>query len=222
MSATTIAQIAASVSNILVVVIIAIGYYKMVRVSERSLDEMYHERVVGGRPLVIAEANYRRFPEIDFVVRNVGGGPAKEICFDFSAPIKSSTGFVLSDLYYLSQGMEFLGPESEMRCLWDDLNSLTDVLRDQGLHHGIRVEVSYKDLRGESFRDVYEVNPLLYEGIRNADRKDMEDLVEAVEKLSSDRAASEAERAQSSQEYEAEQQEEDGQRPDSYRKEKRQ
>ena len=35
-------------------------------------------------------------------------GPAKEITFDFSAPVEDSSGFVLSDLRFFKEGLPFL------------------------------------------------------------------------------------------------------------------
>ncbi|MBA2442193.1 MAG: hypothetical protein H0V53_07290 [Rubrobacter sp.] len=202
MDAATIAQIASSATNVLLVLVFGVGYYYIYRVSQKSLEEMRQDRVSGGRPQVIIEADYRRLPEIDLVVRNVGGGPAKDIEFDFSSTIKSSTGFVLSDLFYLKNGMDFLGPGGEIRCLWDDLESLEGVMKEEGLLDGIRVTARYQDLSGSYFENSWKMNPLLYEGIRNADRKDMEDLVLAVEKLSPEEAEPDGQRSESSEEYE--------------------
>lgn len=207
MDAATIAQIASSATNVLLVLVFGVGYYFIYRVSQKSLEEMRQERIAGGRPQVILEADYQRLPEIDLVVRNVGGGPAKDIEFDFSSTIKSSTGFVLSDLFYLKNGMDFLGPGGEIRCLWDDLESLEGVMKDEGLLGGIRVTARYLDLSGSHFENSWTMNPLLYEGIRNADRKDMEDLVQAVEKLSSSEAEPDEQQIESSEEYEQAQEE---------------
>lgn len=206
MDAATIAQIAASVSNLLLVVIFGYGYYKLYHISQRSLDEMVQERVAGGRPQMVIEADYQRLPEIDLVVRNVGGGPAKNIKFDFSATIKSSTGFVLSDLFYLKNGMDFLGPGGEIRCLWDDLQSLEEVLKAEDLYRGIAVKIGYEDMTGGHFETDLTINPLLYEGIRNAERKNIENVAEAAEKIANHlldgQAPAEVEQSQSSEEWE--------------------
>ncbi len=45
---------------------------------------------------------------VDVVVRNVGGGEARDIEFEFSSPMMSSAGFVLSALNYFRAGMNFL------------------------------------------------------------------------------------------------------------------
>ncbi|HKH78297.1 MAG TPA: hypothetical protein VKA51_15170 [Rubrobacteraceae bacterium] len=55
-------------------------------------------------------------PSIDLVVRNVSGGSARDITFEFSAPVEVSKGFVVSDLPYSKRGVNFLGPGSHVAC----------------------------------------------------------------------------------------------------------
>jgi hypothetical protein len=103
--ATTV-QIVTAASNIIFAGVVGIGYYLLIRVSRETLDEMRETRVAGGRPQIIVEADYSRLPIVDVVVRNVGGGAARDIEFEFSSPMVSSTGFVLSDLNYFRGGDE--------------------------------------------------------------------------------------------------------------------
>ncbi len=208
MSVTTITQIASTVSNIAIGVIFAYLYWRLVKLQKYTIDETREQRISGGRPQVIVEADYRRSPEIDLVVRNVGGGPAKNISFEFSSNIKSSTGFVLTDLFYLRDGMDFLGPAGEIRCLWDDMASIEDVMREEGLNDGIRVYTHYEGMNGDTYHESYGINPLLYQGIRNATRRDMDDLVELLdERLPG--GASDGSSPDSAEEYEQQQEEQD-------------
>lgn len=201
MDVTTITQIASTVSNVAIGFIFAYLYWRLVQLQKYTIDETREQRISGGRPQIIVEADYRRLPEIDLVVRNVGGGPAKNISFDFSANIKSSTGFVLTDLFYLRDGMDFLAPSGEIRCLWDDMHSLEETLKEEGLQHGIRVGTYYEGMNGDTYHEGYGINPLLYQGIRNANRRDMDDLVELLdERLPG--GASEDQSPDSAEEYE--------------------
>lgn len=197
----TLAQAASAISSIPIYVIFAYLYWRLVTLQRYTIDETKEQRVSGGRPQVIVEADYQRFPEIDFVVRNVGGGPAKEITFDFSANLKSSTGFVLTDLFYLRDGMDFLGPGGEIRCLWDDMDSLEDQLLEDGLERGIRVEIRYEGMGGDAYHSDYVINPLLYKGIRNPSRTDMNDLVQLLQERMPG-GASDRTYPESSEEYE--------------------
>jgi hypothetical protein len=120
------------------------------------------------------------------VVRNFTEAPAKDITFDFSAPVESSDGYVLSDLPYFKDGLPFLAPQGQITCYWDSMPSLASLLKEKGLKDGIAVSTRYKDLAGESYQTQWRLNPLLYEGARIQDSKDMNDLVNAVEKISDD------------------------------------
>ena len=83
--------------------VFAIGYYMMIRGNREVLQEMREERLSGGRPQVVIEASLLNLPTVELVVRNESGGAAKDITFDFTAPIEDSSGFVLSDLRYLKE-----------------------------------------------------------------------------------------------------------------------
>ena len=122
-------------------------------------------------------------PSIDLVVRNASGGSARDITFEFSAPVEDSKGFVVSDLPYLKQGVNFLGPGSHVACFWNDLDPLVASLREKGLDEGISVTVKYRDLTGESYETLWTINPLLYEGNRHVPREGLGDVVSALEKL---------------------------------------
>lgn len=98
MNLATLAQAAAAISELILAIVIVISYYVFVRVYRATLEEMRAARAAGGRPQVIVEADYSRLHMVDVVVRNVGGGSAKDIEFDFSAPMESSRGFVLSEM----------------------------------------------------------------------------------------------------------------------------
>jgi hypothetical protein len=73
---------------------------------------------------------------------------------------------VLSELRYIREGIPFLGPGEEIRCVWDHIDRLIPYLREKGLHDGVDVRVAYKDLPGEAFATEWKINPLLYEGLR--------------------------------------------------------
>ena len=66
------------------------------------------------------------------------------------------------------------------------MSSLVPLLKEKGLENGISVTTSYKDLAGESYQTEWKLHPLLYEGARIQDSKGMNDLVNAVEKISED------------------------------------
>lgn len=74
MDLVTLAQVVTSVTNLLFVVVLAVGYYFTWRVSQQTLGEMREQRTAMGRPLVIVQEDYDDLPELDVAIRNVSGG----------------------------------------------------------------------------------------------------------------------------------------------------
>lgn len=176
---TPIAQVVSAVA-------IAVGYLLLVRNQREMIREQREEHTAGGRPQVVVTADHSHLPEVYVVVRNFTKAPAKDITFDFSAPVESSDGYVLSDLRYFKDGLPFLAPEGEITCYWDSMPFLVPLLKEKGLEDGIGVTTRYKDLAEESYKTDWRLHPLLFEGARIQDSKGMNDLVNAVEKLSAD------------------------------------
>lgn len=144
-----IAQIITAKTTVFYAAVFAIGYYLIIRGNRQTLREMRQERLSGGRPQVIVEMSLLNLPMMEFVVRHVSGGAAKYIAFETSDEIEDSSGFVLSDLRYLREGIPFLGPGEKIRCLWDHLDRLVPYFDEKGLNEGIAVRVSYKALTGK-------------------------------------------------------------------------
>ena len=197
MDVVTIAQIVTSVTNTLFVIVLAAGYYYTWRVSQNTLEEMRAQRTAMGRPLVIVQEDYDSLPELDLAIRNVSEGAARDIEFEFSAPIESSNGFLVSDLPYFKYGLDFLPPNGEITCYWDELDSLLPFLESKDLQNGIHVTTRYKDLSGASYQSQWRLNPFLYKDTRLVRRKGMGDLVNAVDRIaqSNDRSPSMKSRA---------------------------
>lgn len=179
----TLSAIASPLSNVLLGLVFAVGYYLIIRLYRETVGEMREERLSGGRPQVIVQADYSRLPEVELAVRNVAGGAAKDIKFEFSDRIESSDGYVVTDLPYFQYGLDFLEPGGEITCYWDSLEQIIPRLRERGLDDGILVTTSYKSLGGTPYTSTWRLNPLLFEGYRDSPHKGMEDLVEAVERL---------------------------------------
>lgn len=184
MSLEVISQISSPISNVLLGLVFAVGYYVMIKMYRETIDEMKEERLSGGRPQVIVQANYKRLPEVELVVRNVSSGAARDIQFDFSHDIASSDGYIVTDLPYFQYGLDFLEPNGEITCYWDSLEEIIPSFKKQGIDEGITVTTSYKSLSGTPYTSSWKVNPLLFEGYRESAHKGIEDLVEAAEKIS--------------------------------------
>ncbi len=180
---TSIAQIASPILQAVFIAVIGLGYYYQWKVSRKTLDEMREERVSGGRPQVIVDADYGSLPQVNLTVRNVSSGPAKDVTFEFSAPVESSGGFVVSDLPYFRDGLDFLAPDGRVTCYWDRLEDLLPFLKEKGLEGGISVTTRYRDLAGEYYETEWNLNPSIYKDHRYVQHRGMDDLVERVARL---------------------------------------
>jgi hypothetical protein len=191
MSLSVMAQLASAATNLLFVVIIAIGYFMMIRlyrqmvaVYDRMLGLMESESTSLGRPLVVVYEDPQKLPNLNLVVQNVGAGPARDISFEFSAPIESSDGFVLTDLAVFKEGMTSLAPGAKLTCCWDELANLLSRIEEGKTPRHVEVTTRYEDLAGASYETTWDIQPHVYEGIRNVDYKGKNELVETVEGIS--------------------------------------
>lgn len=182
-TAVTIAQIASPIINLMFVIVLGAGYYFLFRTSKEQLQEMREEFTSGGRPQVIVDDDYGSLPQVNVVVRNVRGGPAKEITFEFSAPVEGSDGYVVSGLPYFKDGLDFLAPGAEIYAYWDHLDSLLPSLKEKGLEKGITVTTRYKDMSGKSYATTWNLNPFIYEHRRYVRHSGMDDLVNRMERI---------------------------------------
>lgn len=139
-----------------------------VEANREMVAEMKASRVAQERPQVVVDADYERSPLIEVVVRNIGRGAAKEITFDFSAPMVSSlsadehsVAVPLDELPYFKEGIDFLAPGAEIVTAWDSLISLRPVLEKRGLKEGFTITSKYKSLDGEYYETPWKINPLL-------------------------------------------------------------
>lgn len=124
MDLVTLSQIANPILQTLFIAVIGLGYYFTIRATWATVAEMRAEHAAGGgRPLVTVSEDYANLPNINLIVQNVGGGPAKDSSFEFSAPVESSDGLVLSELPFFEEGLTSLAPGAKIGCYWDTLRA---------------------------------------------------------------------------------------------------
>jgi hypothetical protein len=180
----TLAQVANPFIQTVFIVIIGLGYYFTIKTLRGQVQEAHQARTTGGRPLIIVTEDYENLPTINLVVKNVGYGPAKNITFEFSSPVESSDGFVLSDLAFFEEGITSLAPGGRIVCYWDELENLQPMYQEEGrLERGITVTVNYQDITGGSYSHTWEIDPMLYQGLRTIGYRDVSDLVDIVERI---------------------------------------
>ena len=115
------------------------------------------------------------------MVRNIGNGTAKNITFEFSAPLESTSGYDITELPYFQNGINFMAPQTDLPAVWDSYQNVVQNLRAKGLTHGITITSKYEDRQGERYETEWTINPLLLEGSGYSDYKGYEDEVQALQ-----------------------------------------
>ena len=172
-----LATIAQTVSAIGTVMLAALFGYQVtvfkrqVEVNRGTLNEMREGRTAHERPQVVVTAEYRHGALVEVVIANIGRGDAKNLTFEFSAPMESSVSHrrdsevvPLRELPHFRDGMSYLAPGAEIATVWDDHQNLVPLLREMGLQEGITVTSRYESLTGESYETPWTINPLLIPG----------------------------------------------------------
>jgi hypothetical protein len=133
------------------------------------------------RPQIIVDADYTGRFTTNIVVRNIGHGMAKNITFEFSAPIETTSGEDITDLPYFKHGINFMAPQTDIPSVWDSYQNVVQNLRAKGLTEGITITSRYEDRQGEAYETEWTINPLLLEGSGYSEYKGYEDEVQALE-----------------------------------------
>jgi hypothetical protein len=154
--------------------IVALGILYQGRQARKSRDDQ-------DRPQIIVDADYTGRFTTNIVVRNIGHGMAKNITFEFSAPIETTSGEDITELPYLKHGINFMAPQTDLPAVWDSYQNVVQNLRAKGLTQGITITSRYEDRNGESYETEWTINPLLLEGSGYSDYKGYEDEVQALE-----------------------------------------
>jgi hypothetical protein len=133
------------------------------------------------RPQIIVDADYTGRFTTNVVVRNIGNGMAKNITFEFSAPLESTSGHDITELPYFKHGINFMAPQTDLPAVWDSYQNVVKNMREKGLTEGITIISHYEDRQGERYETSWTINPLLLEGSGYSVYKGYEDEVQALE-----------------------------------------
>jgi hypothetical protein len=164
----------AQILSSLATLVVASGILYQGRQARKARDDQ-------DRPQIIVDADYTGRFTTNIVVRNIGRGMAKNITFEFSAPIQTTSGADITELPYLKHGLNFMAPQTDIAAVWDSYQNVVQNLRDKGLTEGITITAKYEDRNGESYETEWTINPLLLEGSGYFDYKGYEDQVQAIE-----------------------------------------
>ena len=170
MDIAVLAQLLSSLGTL----IVASGILYQGRQARKARDDT-------DRPQIIVDADYTGRFTTNIVVRNIGNGTAKNITFEFSAPLQSTSGYDITELPYFKHGINFMAPQTDLPAVWDSYQNVVKNLRDKGLMEGITITSHYEDRTGEPYQTAWTINPLLLEGSGYSDYKGYEDEVQAQE-----------------------------------------
>ncbi|MCA1731052.1 MAG: hypothetical protein LC751_17135 [Actinobacteria bacterium] len=165
-----IAQILSSLGTL----VVACGILYQGRQARKARDDQ-------DRPQIIVDADYTGRFTTNIVVRNIGHGMAKNITFEFSAPIQTTSGQDVTEMPYFEHGINFMAPQTDLPTVWDSYQNVVQNLRDKGLTQGITITSKYEDRNGEPYETAWTINPLLLEGSGYSEYKGYEDQVQALE-----------------------------------------
>ena len=154
--------------------IVALGILYQGRQARKSRDDQ-------DRPQIIVDADYTGRFTTNIVVRNIGHGMAKNITFEFFAPLESTSGSDITDMPYFKHGINFMAPQTDLPTVWDSYQNVVKNLRAKGLTQGITITSRYEGRNGESYETEWTINPLLLEGSGYSEYKGYEDEVQALE-----------------------------------------
>ena len=170
MEIAVVAQLLSSLGTL----VVATGILYQGRQARKARDDT-------DRPQIIVDADYTGRFTTNIVVRNIGNGTAKNITFEFSAPLESTSGYNITELPYFKHGINFMAPQTDLPAVWDSYQNVVQNLRDKGLTNGITITSKYEDRNGEPYETEWTINPLLLEGSGYSDYKGYEDEVQALQ-----------------------------------------
>ena len=170
MDIAVVAQLLSSIGTL----VVATGILYQGRQARKARDDT-------DRPQIIVDADYTGRFTTNIVVRNIGNGTAKNITFEFSAPLESTSGYDITELPYFKHGINFMAPQTDLPAVWDSYQNVVQNLRDKGLTNGITITSYYEDRNGERYETEWTINPLLLEGSGYSDYKGYEDEVQALQ-----------------------------------------
>lgn len=88
-----------------------------------------------------------------------------------------------SDLALFKEGITSLAPGAGIICYRDDLGNLQSRIEEGRLERNIAITVDYQNITGGRYSHGWEVDPILYGGLRTMGYKDTGDLVDKVDEL---------------------------------------
>jgi hypothetical protein len=133
------------------------------------------------RPVVVVDLDTEVSSHVYYIYfQNLGKTTAHDVRLTFDPPLRASQAEQYVQNFF-SHTFPTLPPGKRLQSAWD---SSLAVLEDKNsLPTCYSVTVTYRDRNGKPFVDEYVLDAGVYKGRMYADKKDVEDLVRAIEKI---------------------------------------
>jgi hypothetical protein len=118
MDIAVVAQLLSSLGTL----IVATGILYQGRQARKARDDT-------DRPQIMVDADYTGRFTTNVVVRNIGNGTAKNITFEFSAPLQSTSGYDITELPYFRTAINLMAPQTDLAAVWDSYQNVVENLR---------------------------------------------------------------------------------------------
>jgi hypothetical protein len=118
----------------------------------------------------------------DFVVRNIGRGPAYRIRFEILNDLECEKGKMFSSYPFISSGINYLAPEQKFSFF---LTSLLENF-DEKIASPLRLKVFYYNKIGTEYSEEFTLDFSSLKGTTQLSRKDIEDIAREMELIRRD------------------------------------
>jgi len=144
---------------------------RMVEVNRATLEEMQADREERMRPRVRVDIDYDHQPWLYVVVRNLGGGAASSVHFDFrpelvtpasASPVGEGEIPLSQGLPMFTRSIDFLPAGAEILVWWGSAELIVGYFYEQKLERrGINIEIFYHSLdRQHFYEEQCNINPV--------------------------------------------------------------
>lgn len=150
----------------------SISTYKIVKVNEKIIRE-------NRKPYIVVDIDFLKIPFLDFIIKNIGNGPAYNIRFNIEPDIiYYKSEYKLSELP-IFQEIKYMPPNKEYRFF---AGNSRDLIEDkQFIDYKFIIEVEYKDIFNEVNKNRYEIDLSKYKNLIFRTKYDISDIYKLLE-----------------------------------------
>lgn len=166
--------------NVLLACVIAAATLVYVLLTRTLVLETRRTRELQSDPLIAVYAEDTVSIHFqDFVVRNIGAGPAYKIRFQVLQDFECEKSTAFSTLPFVSAGLKYLAPAQQFSFFLTNLLENSDVK----LEAALKLRVGWENREGREFSEDFTIDFSHRKGCTYLQRKDVEDVARELEKI---------------------------------------